>query len=598
MSSRFYDYIVQVSNANTFVASNSLFGANSNSFAEIVAVDGANLKVKVANISHYFEIGETVQSKATNIHVFYSSVTYSSTGIVVDGNTYSIDGSTNTFALPISADYKHEIQIYANNIIVPQDQYEFPSLTLDDRGVDFNNISIFITPTSNDEISIYGDSIYPPDSLGSLKVGVSRGIKESYYFVAANTPTTQSILASDIVVNVKPSNYVITKNSFEQEPVVRLYTIYYPGEWYLPNANGNPSGDGAGYPWPYPFPLRYAEVFGDDFNIPDYYIEHEGNRYKSFPITYPGISISSDGSIGEISLDLANTDYYFSTLVENPYIVGFNNTSAVSATVNQEVVSNIDPRTVPGNAAYDSNLVATLGQVNSAFSYDSTSSLNEEWISLVKDSRDLLGAVVEIKSIYASHLEYWPEYSLLTTLQGNVLTVTDTSPYRVGDSVQSNNGNLAGIVVSISNNNIVVDSASVNGITSGDKIYIRNGNYDPYAYLDHKFIVSKMVSYDDTKVVFNLSERTSQINKELPRRKFYKNTCPWKYKGIECKYPANGSGVIVNTYPETTANGMFTINNATTLDTSLDKCSKSITACRLRNNIQNFGGFPGTNDKL
>jgi lambda family phage minor tail protein L len=179
-----------------------------------------------------------------------------------------------------------------------------------------------------------------------------------------------------------------------------------------------------------------------------------------------------------------------------------------------------------------------------------------------------------------------------------VLTVTDTSPYRVGDSIQSNNGNLAGIVVSISNNNIVVDSASVNGITSGDKIYIRNDNYDPYAYLDHKFIVSKMVSYDDTKVVFNLSERTSQINKELPRRKFYKNTCPWKYKGIECKYPANGSGVIVNTYPETTANGMFTINNATTLDTSLDKCSKSITACRLRNNIQNFGGFPGTNDKL
>lgn len=598
MSSRFYDYIVQVANTNTFVASNSLFGANSNAFAEIVAVDGSNLKVKVANISHYFEIGETVQSKRTDINVFSTSVTYSSTGIVVDGNTYAIDGSTNTFALPISADYKHEIQIYANNIIVSQDQYEFPSLTLNDRGIDFNNIAIFITPISNDQISIYGESAYPPAGLDSLKVEVSRGLKESYYFVAANTPTTQSILASDIVVDVRPSNYILTNNSFEQEPIVRLYTIYYPGEWYPPNANGNPSGDGVGYTWPYPFPLRYAEVFGDDFNIPDYSIEHEGNRYKAFPINYPGISISSDGSIGEISLELANTDYYFSTLVENPYILGFNNTSAVSATVNGELVSNIDPRTVPGNPAYDANVVTALGQVNSAFSFDSTRSLGEEWISLVKDSRDLLGAVVEIKSIYANHLEYWPEYSLLSTIQGNVLTVTDTSPYRVGDSIQSNNGTVAGSVVFISNNNIIVDSASVSGITSGDKIYIRNANYDPYAYLDHKFIVSKMISYDETKVVFNLSERTSQINKELPRRKFYKNTCPWKYKGVECKYPSNGTGIIANTHPETTANGMFTINNVATTDVSLDKCSKSITACRLRNNIQNFGGFPGTNDKL
>jgi len=598
MSSRFYDYIIQVSNANTFVASNSLFGSNSNSFAEIVAVDGSNLKVKVANISHYFEIGEVVQSKTTSINVFSSSLTYTGTGIVVDGNTYTIDGNTNTFALSVSAQYKNEIQVYANNIIVPQELYEFPSLTLADRGIDFNLIDVISTPAANDEFTVTSQSLFPPNSLSSLQVIVSRGLLDNYYFVGANTPPVQSTLASDIVVALHPSNYVAIKNSFEQEPLVRLYTIYYPGEWYPPNANGNPTGDGIGYPWPHPFPLRYAETFGDDFNIPDYSIEHEGNLYKAFPINYPGISISSDGTIGEISLELANTDYYFSELVENPSLVGYNNTSAVAATVNNEIVNNIDPRTVPGNVAYDENVVSSLGSVNSSFSYTSTASLGEEWISLVKDSRDLLGAVIEIKSIYASNLQYWPEFSLITAVNSNVIVVTDTSPYRLGDLLQSNNGTSAGTVVQISNNSIKVDTAALSGISSGEKLYILNSAYDPYAYLDHKFIITKMISYDETRIVFNLSERTTQINKELPRRKFYKNTCPWKYKGIECKYPTGGSGTIANTYPAVSANGMFTINNATTTDPALDSCSKSITACRLRNNIQNFGGFPGTNDKL
>jgi phage-related protein len=598
MSSRFYDYIVQVSNANVFVASNSLFGSNSNSFAEIVAVDGANLKVKVANISHYFEVGETVQVKSTNINVFSVSLTYSGTGIVVDGNTYTIDGNTNTFALPISAQYKNEIQVYANNIIVPQEVYEFPSVTLSDRGVDFNSIDIISNPTANDEFVVTGQSLFPPASLNSLQVIVSRGEPDNYYFIGANTPPEQNTVASDIVVAVYPSNYIAIKNSFEQEPLVRLYTIYYPGEWYPANANGNPTGEGTGYPWPYPFPLRFAETFGDDFNISDYSIEHEGNIYKSFPINHPGISISSDGSIGEISLELANTDYYFSELVENSAIVGYNNTSAVSATVNNELLSNIDPRTVPGNIAYDENVVSSLGSVNSAFSYASTSSLGEEWISTVKDSRDILGAIVEIKSVYASSLEYWPEFALISTINSNVLTVTDTSPYRLGDLVQSNTGAAVGSIVEIANNNIKVDTATLSGVSSGEKLYIVNSNYDPYAYLDHKFIVTKMISYDEARVAFNLSERTTQINKELPRRKFYKNTCPWKYKGIECKYPTGGSGFIANTYPEISANGMFTVSNATTSDSALDKCSKSITACRLRNNSQNFGGFPGTNDNL
>ena len=44
--------------------------------------------------------------------------------------------------------------------------------------------------------------------------------------------------------SIAPSPFIAEKNAFTQNPVVRLYEIYYPGEWYPDNQAGNPTGDG------------------------------------------------------------------------------------------------------------------------------------------------------------------------------------------------------------------------------------------------------------------------------------------------------------------------------------------------------------------
>jgi Phage-related protein len=116
-----------------------------------------------------------------------------------------------------------------------------------------------------------------------------------------------------------------------------------------------------GSAWPYPFPIRYAQIFGEDFSIPDYSITFQNNSYRAFPINYPGISISSDGSVGELNLELSSIDFALTSLVENPRLVGYNNTSSVSAYVNGDLVTNIDPRTVPGNALFDAAVVSIRG---------------------------------------------------------------------------------------------------------------------------------------------------------------------------------------------------------------------------------------------
>lgn len=596
MSSRFYDYIVEVQ-SETFYAANSLLGESSHAFGEIVHVSGNNLKVKVSNVAHFFEVGERVFSNSTAVDTFSESQEYTGTGIVVGGNTYSIDGTTNTFALPRTASFKSEIQVYANNILVPDTYYEFPSLSLGDEGIDFNNITISTFNTSNDDI-IAQEAVYPYAGIDKLEIKVERGLPESFYFLGANSSYEQSVIQSDTVVNIYPSNYIATKNSFEQEPVVILYDIYYPGEWYPSNDNDNPSKSGAGYPWPYPFPLRYIQVFGDDLEIPDYSITHNNNEYKALPVNSSGVSLASDGTLGEVTLTLDNTGYYFSSLVENPLLVGNNTTGGITATVNGELVTNIDYRTNPTHPDYDASVASSRGGNNVAFDYSSTIALGDTWEPIIHDSRDILGAVVKIKTIYASQLEYWPEYAVVRSLTDNVITVSDTSMYRVGDTVVGNADPSQGTIVSINGNEVVVSQPSITGLTTGHKLLIENANYDPYAYREHELILNKMISYNESSITFNLAERNANLVDELPNRKFYKNTCPWKYKGVYCKYPSSAVGVIANTYPETTANGMFTVTNTSTNNPALDRCAKTVTACKLRNNIQNFGGFPGTNEKL
>lgn len=55
------------------------------------------------------------------------------------------------------------------------------------------------------------------------------------------------------------------------------------------------------------------------------------------------------------------------------------------------------------------------------------------------------------------------------------------------------------------------------------------------------------------------------------------NLCSALYKGVYCGY--SGSA-------------MFDLSNNPVLDASQDKCAKTLAACRARQNVINFGGFP------
>ena len=598
MSSRLYDFILTLADASSFAPGMSIYGTSSNALGEVIAVTSNTAKVKVSNVSHYFQSGEPVLSNSSAISSFYVSQRYTSTPVVIFANTYSINGSTNTFSLPISADYKAEIQVFANNILVPQELYEFPSSILGNIGIDFNLSEVITFPAANDA-AIVTEVVFPGTSIDSLEIAVSRGFSNVNSFIASATPQEQTTVASSTIVDIAPSNYIAINNSFEQEPIVRLYSIYYPGNWYPPTANGNPNEASLGSAWPYPFPIRYAQIFGEDFSIPDYSITFQNNKYRAFPINYPGISISSDGSVGELNLELSSIDFALTSLVENPKLVGYNNTSAVAAYVNGDLVTNIDPRTVPGNILYDQDVVGVRGGQNVSFDYATTISLGEEWVDVIKDSRDLLGAVVEIKNIFASMLEFWPEYSRITSISGNIITLDSTAMYRVGDIIKAESAGTERTIVSVNQNNTVkLQESEYSDATIGDSLFIVNQNSDENAYVENKFIVTKMNGYDDNTINFNLSNRTTNLLDVLPKRKFYKGICPWTYKGVECKYPASGSGIIPSTFPEKSANGYFTANNAQTQDTRLDVCAKTLTACRLRANIQNFGGFIGVTDEL
>jgi len=596
MSSRSYDFILKLADTSSFSVGNSVLGVSSNAFGQVIAKDSSNLKVKVANSKHYFISSENIISNVTvNTSATYQQ-SFTSTPIVIDSNSYSINGTSNTFALPHVPSHKAEIEIYADNVFIESEKYVWPSTVLDGVGVDFKDIETVTFPAANDR-AIVTSANFPTTGTTSLTLKISTGDKDSLSFLGSNTPTTQIQTGSSTITTIYPSNFVLNRNAFEEEPIVRLYSIYYPGEWYPANDKGNPTGEGAGRPWPYGFPIRYAEIIGEDFSIEDYTITHQSNNYVSFPINYPGISISSDGSIGEIDLEISSIDLALPTLVEDPFLVGYNNTSAISSTVNGEVLTNIDPRTVLSNPSYDSDIADSRGQ-NQPYDYNTTSSLGEEWISLMPDSRDLLGAVVEVRSYYASSLEYWPEFSIISGVSGDSIRLESTAPYRVGDTVNSNVSTSTATITNVYSNNYIKLDQSITGAVIGDKLLINNSNYDPDAYVERKFTINKLNSYNDSSISFNLGSRTTNLLKEVPRRKFYKNTCPWKYKGVECKYPSGGTGVISNSVLPKTANGMFTINNVATSDPNLDKCSKSISACKLRNNLLNWGGFPGVRNKV
>ena len=212
------------------------------------------------------------------------------------------------------------------------------------------------------------------------------------------------------------------------------------------------------------------------------------------------------------------------------------------------------------------------------------------------DSRDLLGAVVEIRSTFANFLDVWPEHSTVKFVSSNVIEVTNTLPYRVGDVVKSSAGSTTGTILEIEENRfLVLNNALDEGTATGNSIFIVNSDADAESYLEDTFKIDQLESLNDSVASFGLVSWLQYFKTAVPKRKYYKNTCQWTYRGDECQYPGPNGGAIPGTSPTLNANtNPIAADNSVASSEAGDVCGKSLLSCQLRNNQIHFGGFPAT----
>jgi len=432
----------------------------------------------------------------------------------------------------------------------------------------------------------------------------------------ANIFVSSQQTASATISSQLPSSFIAEKNAFTQNPIVRLYEIYYPGEWFPITPEGNPTEDGEGRAWPTNFPLKFADVAGDLISDLNYNVTYDGDSYTPFPVDVSSISQGTDGKINELTLTIFNVDNIISALVEDPFIVGNNTSNSCVANVNGIPCNGIDPRTINftpaqvgnvGEIAFDTLTRARAngltysaatesfyGQSNSSFTKEQTENVKGTWRELKNDSRDLQGAVVNIKTTFANFLDVWPEHSSVKYVSGNVLEVYNSMPYRVGDNVRSSKGSTSATIESIEENRFLFLSGDLEANTNiGDSIFIINDDVDTESYIEDRFKIDQLESLGDTTAAFGLVTWLQYFKQVTPRRKYYKNTCQWQYKGEECQYPGPGGGTIPGTSLTANTNPIG-VDNQTASGPEGDICGKNILACTIRNNSIHFGGFPAT----
>jgi len=148
-------------------------------------------------------------------------------------------------------------------------------------------------------------------------------------------------------------------------------------------------------------------------------------------------------------------------------------------------------------------------------------------------------------------------------------------PFELQDINQGTDGSVPTWVVKISNVNRAIEQylqrydlyLKQHGI-DGNEItciirVVNNkdlGNLEPIT--EHEAILSQPTT-DPTWATFNLSAK-SPYNRQFPPRKILKSFCAWQFKSVQCGYTGTAQ-----------------------------YCDKTLTTCRLLENSQRFGGFPG-----
>ena len=457
----------------------------------------------------------------------------------------------------------------------------------------------------------------PPNTIpnGEVKfVDVTSNLASTPF--TANIATSEVTTATTTIASQLPSPFIAEKNAFTQNPIVRLYDVYYPGEWFPPDKHGNPTGDGEGRAWPTDFPIKFADIAGDLVSDLKYNVTYDGESYIPFPIDITSIKQNQDGKIDDLTLTVFNVDNIISALVEDPYIVGNNISNACVANVNGVPVNGIDPRTINftpaqvGNVgevafdsltraranglAYSADIVGYYGKANASFTKDQTEAIAGSWQAQKNDTRDLQGGVVNIKTTFANFLDVWPEHSVTKYVTSNIIEVYNAMPYRVGDTVKSSKGSTTATIQTIEENRFLFLSNPLESNTNiGDEIFIVNADVDTESYIEDRFKINNLEELNQSTAAFGLVTWLQYFKQVTPRRKYYKNTCQWQYKGEECQYPGPAGGTIPGTSLSANTNPIGA-NNETASGPEGDICGKNILACNLRNNGIHFGGFPAT----
>ena len=681
MTARNYDVILSFPGSpnavGAFEEGNTIVGNTSASVGVIANVDltANTLKVKYSNNFAEFSASENVHSNVATARILNVEFKYSNantTGAVVNnlnygelnqnleaarfairtaGNEFSEalaaeskdTAHTNALLLPVEANSKSEITVILNNAIVHPDQYLWTgdlAANANQHGSFGGNVQLNSQTTFNVVPMSANAIVFKTESLArdvNVTVRVdTANLEASAFNPAVFTGNTTTAISPNISA-ITPSPYIKEKNSFTQNPIVRLIKIYYPGEWYPPNKAGNPTGEGAGLSYPVNFPFSVAEINGDIISDINYNVTFGGQSYSPYPLNVSSLEQKSDGEINELSVTLFNFENTISALIEDPFIAGNNKNNSAMAIVNGEYVNGIDPRSInavpgdlgdpdPVNQLSDSNVanvaanvlkslrniqvsssnvynfsstvVGTYGKENAAWTRDEVISADgagkDNWEEKKLDSRDLLGGVVEIKSTFANFLDFWPEYSTIKSQFANAFEMTTTMPYRVGDNVKSSKGDTEATITAIEENRFLFLSNDLSeGTTINDPLYIINVDADPDSFLEDVFKIETLDSLNDLAAEFTLTSWLQYFRFVVPKRKYYKNTCQWEYKGAECQYPGPGELPIPGTDLKSNANPVKA-DNTVGSNPNDDVCGKSLLACQVRNNDIHYGAFPAT----
>lgn len=140
-------------------------------------------------------------------------------------------------------------------------------------------------------------------------------------------------------------------------------------------------------------------------------------------------------------------------------------------------------------------------------------------------------------------------------------------PFNISDNKADNKGSLSNITIEVSNATRELEyylEHSAGGTGADVILYVVRADdlSESAADLEEHFII-KSTSLNENNITFSLGNAYN-ANQRRPYRRYMKNSCPFKYKGVECGANSN-----------------------------LTSCPHTLSACRERNNAERFGGFPG-----